>query len=270
MSKRLAVRGGHPFDRQALNHWLASTRGKRMLALEQQELARVLPNLFGRHILQIGNWGAGEGLLASADMLHRAVLGTLGDDATKALTLPESLPILGKSVDAVLLPHTLEFSPSPHNLLREVDRILTDRGRLLILGFNPWSLWGLRRSLGIGARAFPPGARFYGTGRLGDWLELLGFEVSQLRRFGAGFPWNEPHTAGAGFTLTGVLRPLTEGYLIVAKKRVVPMSLVTRPPRAQVRPMVGALGVATRLGAAQKQDGAGTIDDPVNLPNPQP
>ncbi len=37
--------------------------------------------------------------------------------------------------------------------------------------------------------------------------------------------------------------PLAEGYLIVAKKRVIPMSMVTRLPRAQVKQLVGrALG----------------------------
>jgi len=269
MPKRLAVRGGDPFDRQDLKQWLASARGKRLLELEERELQRVLPSLFGRHILQVGNWGAGERLLASADMLHRAVLGTLTGEGTKALTRPEALPVLSKSIDAVLLPHTLEFSPSPHNLLREVDRILTDRGRLLILGCNPWSLWGLRRWLGLAGRAFPPGARFYGTGRLGDWLELLDFEVTELRRFGAGFPWTEPHTAGGPFNIADSLRPLTEGYLIIAKKRVIPMSLIARLPRAQVRPMVGGAlgGVATKLNGAQAKPDP--LTDTLNLPNPQ-
>ncbi len=244
MSNRLAVSGGQPFNRQALRTWLASPRGKRLLAIEERELARVLPSLFGRHCLQIGNWGDGQ-LLASADMLHHAVLGTLVDSFgdAQAVIKPDALPILERGVDAVLLPHTLEFTPSPHNLLREVNRILSDRGRLMILGFNPWSLWGLRRVLGIGARAFPPGARFHGTGRLGDWLELLDFEVTELRRFGVGFPWTEARTAGEPFTITSLATPLAEGYLIIAKKRVVPMSLVTRLPRAQIKPMVGrALG----------------------------
>ncbi|WP_293391899.1 methyltransferase domain-containing protein [Nevskia sp.] len=244
MPNRLAVSGGQPFNRQALKTWLASPRGKRLLALEERELSRVLPNLFGRHCLQIGNWGDGQ-LLASADMLHRAVLGTLIDSLgdAQAVTQPDALPIMERSVDAVLLPHTLEFSPSPHNLLREVNRILSDRGRLMILGFNPWSLWGLRRVLGMGTRAFPTGARFHSAGRLADWLELLDFEITELRRFGVGFPWTEARTSGEPFTVASLAMPLAEGYLIVAKKRVIPMSMVTRLPRAQVKQLVGrALG----------------------------
>lgn len=252
MPNRLAVSGGQPFNRLALKTWLASPRGKRLLAIEERELARVLPSLFGRHCLQIGNWGDGQ-LLASADMLHHAVLGTLVDSVgdAQAVIKPDALPIAERSVDAVLLPHTLEFTPSPHNLLREVNRILSDRGRLMILGFNPWSLWGLRRVLGLGARAFPPGARFHSAGRLGDWLELLDFEVTELRRFGVGFPWTEARTAGEPFTMTSLATPLAEGYLIIAKKRVVPMSLISRLPRAQIKPMVGrALGGVAATPAA--------------------
>jgi SAM-dependent methyltransferase len=257
MSTRLASGGGQPLNRQTLKAWLESPRGRRLLALEAAELARVLPELFGRHILQIGNWGAGAALLDKADMLHRAVLGTFADKDAHAVTEAESLPILSTSVDAVLLPHTLEFSRSPQSLLREVDRILTDRGRLLILGFNPWSLWGLRRQLGLRPRAFPPGARFHGTGRLGDWLELLDYEVSEVRRYGAGIPRMRARSAGEGLQLASLANPLTEGYLIVAKKRVIPMSLVARLPRAQVRPLVGAAlgGVASTVAGSTSNSG---------------
>lgn len=256
MPNRLAVSGGQPFNRQALRVWLESARGKRLLALEEREMERVLPDLFGRHILQIGNWGGGQRLLSAADMLHRAVLGTLGDADAQAVTRPEALSILSKSVDAVLLPHTLEFSPSPHILLREVDRILTDRGRVLILGFNPWSVWGLRRRLGLNYRAFPSGARFHGTSRLGDWLELLDFEVTEVRRFGAGFPWAQPRTVGGPFSISGLVNPMMEAYLIVAKKRVIPLTHVGRLVRAQVRPLVGGAlgGVATRLTGVRTQN----------------
>ena len=255
MPNRIAISGGQPFNRHALSRWLQSKRGKRLLALEERELRRVLPDLFGRHILQIGNWGARQQLLTASDMLHRAVLGTLGDPDTQAVIQPESLPILDNSVDAVLLPHTLEFSPSPHILLREVDRILTDRGRLLILGFNPWSVWGLRHRLGLGFNVFPSGARFYRTGRLGDWLELLDFEVTEQRCYGVGFPWAPARSVGGPLNLPGLLNPLMEGYLIVAKKRVIPMSLVGRLPRAQVRAFVGRPigGVATRLTGVPSQ-----------------
>ena len=108
----------------------------------------------------------------------------------------------------------------------------------------------MRRLLGLGHRAFPRGARFHGTGRIGDWLELLDFEVTELRRFGVGFPWSAPSTAGEPFSLGSLVKPWMEGYLLVARKRVIPMTLVGKLARASVRPMVGrALGTAANTRA---------------------
>jgi hypothetical protein len=78
-----------------------------------------------------------------------------------------------------------------------------------------------------------------------EWLELLDFEVMLVRRYGAGFPWMSPRTVGEPFGLNTLMNPFMEGYLIMAKKRVIPMSLVGRLPRAQVRVLAGgAIGGA--------------------------
>jgi len=233
------TRGGQPLKRQALELWLRSPRGQRLLALEMQEVARVLPDVFGRHVLQIGDWGVDGGLLGAAETLHRAVLGTLGGTGSAALINPESLPLMGKSVDAVLLPHTLEFTRSPHNVLREADRVLNDRGRLFVLGFNPWGAWAMRGWLGLRHACFPAGARFYSASRLHDWLELLDFEVTEVRRFGAGFPWLAPRSLGDHWSPGSLLAPMAEAYLLTAKKRVLPVNFVGRVQRAQVKPLVG-------------------------------
>lgn len=242
-------RSGRPLDRYALSLWLRSPRGRRLLELEERELRRVLPEVFGRHVLQIGSWGRGDELLASSETLHRAVLGTVADLGAQALSEPEQLPVLSKSVDGVVLPHTLEFAHSPHNVLREAARVLNDRGRLFVLGFSPVGAWVLRQRLGLAYRAFPPPARYYGVGRLWDWLELLDFEVTEVRRFGIGFPWMAPRSQNEVWHLGSWLAPLSDAYLLVAKKRVVPVNLVGRVQRAQVRPLIGGAvtgGVQTR------------------------
>jgi len=235
-------RGGTPFNRHTLELWLRSPRGRRLLALEERELKRVLPDVFGRHVLQVGSWGRGDRLLAASEMLHRAVLGTVPDLGAQALAEPERLPIQEKSVDAVVLPHCLEFSRSPYPVLREVNRILSDRGRLVVLGFSPWSAWAWRQWFGLRYRAFPPGARFVSVGRLSDWLELLDFEVCEVRRYGVGFPWTRPSSED-GRGLGRWLGAWSEGYLLVAKKRVIPMTLVGRAQRAAVRPILGGVTV---------------------------
>lgn len=245
-----ARRGGRPFSRQTFELWLSSQRGRRLLELEQQEVRRVLPDVFGRHLLQIGSWGHGGQLLAGSETLHSAVLGTVGGLGAQALTEPERLPVLNKSIDAVLLPHTLEFARSPQSVLREVNRILTDRGRLFILGFNPWSGWGFRQALGLRHRAFPQGARFHGVGQICDWLELLDLEVVEVRRYGVGFPWLESRSDGDPFDVGSLTQPLAEAYLLVAKKRVIPINRIGKVQRAQIKPLIGVPASEARSNTA--------------------
>lgn len=251
MNTRFGQYGGRPLSRQSLLEWQRSPRARRLLALEERELKQVLPDLFGRHILQIGNWGRGQRLLSSAEMLHRAVLGPNSGLGVQALIDLEQLPIMTRSVDAVILPHTLEFVRSPHMLLREVDRILTDRGRLVILGFNPWSLWGVRQRLGLGYRTFPSGARNYSVGRLCDWLALLNLEITVVSRFGRGFPWSAPRGLGDPLSLRTLAAPLLPNYLVVAKKRVIPINRLGQTQRAQVRPLLGAAMPVPGAGSEQ-------------------
>ncbi|MFT4100003.1 MAG: class I SAM-dependent methyltransferase [Burkholderiaceae bacterium] len=92
----------------------------------------------------------------------------------------EHLPFAEQSVDLVVMPHVLEFASDPHQVLREVDRVLRPEGRVLLSGINPISLWGARHLVPrIGRPVLPPGARLIGLPRLRDWFKLLSFDVDQ-------------------------------------------------------------------------------------------
>ena len=91
-----------------------------------------------------------------------------------------ALPFPAASLDLVVLPHTLELSADPHQVLREVERVLVPEGRVVICGLNPASLWGLRQGRGggwLGRRYLPDAGEFISPWRLRDWLRLLGFEL---------------------------------------------------------------------------------------------
>ena len=62
------------------------------------------------------------------------------------------LPFDASSLDLVVLPHALELARDPHLALREVERVLVPEGRVVIVGFNPASLWGAAPA----ARALAP------------------------------------------------------------------------------------------------------------------
>lgn len=104
---------------------------------------------------------------------------------------PEELPFETASIDLMLLPHMLEFSLHPHQILREVERVMMPEGRLLITGFNPHSLWGMRHALGP-KTDFPWRGSFISLPRLKDWLALLGFEMAEVRFACYAPPFNSP------------------------------------------------------------------------------
>lgn len=178
-----------------LQDWLATAAGRYLLAWERQQVDAAVADIFGYHALQLGVPEL-DGLQANR-MPHRwLATETIRSDLSHASAQPAilcdfaALPFPEASLDLVLLPHTLEFSADPHATLREVERVLVPDGRVVICGFNPVSLWGLRqrrahlyRKLGVGHLFLPDAGEFIGHWRLRDWLRLLGFEV-EVAEFG--------------------------------------------------------------------------------------
>ena len=160
----------------ALRQWYDSLQGQLVLAEERKALDRVIPDLFGYHLLQVGD--CGQDVLGTSRILHRMVMGVDARcDRATGVSLcahPEQLPFQSDSLDAILLYHALEFSPDPHQVLREVERCLVPEGHVVILGFDPRSLWGGWRMLRRRSH-LPWTGRFLSPSRLRDWLSLLDF-----------------------------------------------------------------------------------------------
>lgn len=167
---------------QQLEAWYATPLGELLAQAEQAALEEILPNLFGYHLLQVGC--AGRSVLDSSLILHKVVMVNQHGAELEVPLLAgeaEKMPIQTDTIDAVILYHALEFSHDPHQVLREAERILVPEGHIVILGFNPFSLWGLRRWLPYRRSAMPWCGRFLSLLRLRDWLALLGFEVLSTR-----------------------------------------------------------------------------------------
>jgi SAM-dependent methyltransferase len=80
----------------------------------------------------------------------------------------------------MVLPHTLDFASDPHQVLREVERVLIPQGKVLLCGFNPWSQWGLWRLLHLRSSSVPWCGHFFSSKRIQDWFSLLGFELEEV------------------------------------------------------------------------------------------
>ena len=157
---------------QSLSEWFATAQGAYVLAREQAYFDRTVGAIFGYNALQMA--------LPEYDFLrcNRMPLRfTAGNQTGNAVRLcTTELPFASGSLDLVLLPHVLEFAVHPHQILREVERVLMPEGSLIISAFNPRSLWGLYRALGC-RKGYPWDGHFINLPRLKDWLALLGFEV---------------------------------------------------------------------------------------------
>ena len=244
------------------SNWLRTPVGQRVYALERKYVSEALSQVFGWQLLQIGDWpGAddGNGLLADGRTQQKSIVARRpenfpspnGARVGRICSRIDALGIASDSVDAVLLPHTLEQEPDPYVVLREVERILMGDGQLIVLGFRPMSLWGLRHLLA--RNGYPPGAeRLLGEWRLRDWLKLLGFEVVDARRFLFTGPWGKAAPGSQRFfeIMGAHAWPfLAGGYLLKARKRVYSVT----PIRLRWRTRTGVVGglaepAARRLG----------------------
>jgi SAM-dependent methyltransferase len=221
------------WDELPMGEWLA--------AEIQERLDLWCPLLFGYHLLKLGALSSHLSCSRSAIRhqvslgLEGAGLGVLGDVA--------ELPIRDAVIDACLLAQTLDYTNDPHQVLREVERVLTADGWLILSGFNPHSLVGLGRLLPFMRRQHPWHARMFSPERIRDWLELLGFELVHYEAFGfsslsSGSKihwWRE----NLGRDYCGYFASV---YMLAARKRTIPLTL--EPERRWARKPLIVPGMA--------------------------
>jgi SAM-dependent methyltransferase len=157
--------------------WWTTPLGRYLLVREQAYFDDAVADVFGFNALQLGHL---EHDFLSASRIPLKCRLAPHPPATLRADFHD-LPIAANSVDLLVLPHTLEFSSVPHQILREVHRALMPEGHVVISGFNPRSLWGLRRLFYGEREAFPWCGRFINLPRLKDWLALLGLEIAAGR-----------------------------------------------------------------------------------------
>lgn len=179
-----------------LRQWFSSPAGQQLLAQEAALLAEPLQDCFGYSELRLGllpeSLPQAESRVQSSITLGWSDMPRQGRGLDICCT-PTDLPIASESQDLVLLHHLLEFIDRPHQLLREIERVLVPRGRIMILGFNPWSLWGLRNTISNLRSNSAWHSQLLALRRLGDWLQLLGFDIEAPRYTAHRLPMNTPN-----------------------------------------------------------------------------
>lgn len=221
--------------------WLSTPLGRQLLQGESELLGGLLDDVFGLELLQIGGWGASRELLSASRTRRQTIVAEQPGGAVDIVARLDQLPVQTASIDAVLLPHTLEFHADPQAVVREADRVLTGEGQLIILGFRPWSLWGLRSR--ASREGYPHGlTEPLGARRVRDWLGLLGYEVVRQRTYLYSRPWASAAHMTRRILRRGLFNPLpAAAWLLCARKHVYRMTpLRLRFPRER-RNVIGAL-----------------------------
>ena len=200
-----------------LAEWFQTPPGQYVLAWERAQFDAAVADVFGYYARQVGlaDWN----LLRANRMPFKGCVGTEAPAPEHAeawqsrvvLAQPEALPFESQSVDLLVLPHAFECTAEPHNVLREVERVLVPEGRVVISGFNPWSMWGARAHARHGAMAAAAAVVAGVAASAQDWFKLLSLEVKQSH-FGcyapacrsengcvAGASWNRPARAGGAW-----------------------------------------------------------------------
>ncbi|SJM95221.1 Methyltransferase type 11 [Crenothrix polyspora] len=172
--------------RNFLFAWYQTPRGKLQKQLELDYLQRSITVSCKQIILQIGGLGWENEFIDCELYRNYTIVDTkdLGySGARKIRAKAHHLPLQSDSVDMIILPHLLEFDLSRFQTMREIERILKPEGVLVVLNFNPWSLWVRYQYIWDKKLADSWRGHFIGRGRILDWLKLLNFEVISLAQF---------------------------------------------------------------------------------------
>lgn len=202
---------------EAFDRWLSEPSGLALLDAERALLGEILPRMIGYAALQCAV-GRPRRLLDISGIRQQIYLSASESDSASLRAQPCTFPLRKQSLDLVLLHHTLDFDNDPQQVLRNAARTLVPGGALVVVGFNPVSVWGLMRFFRGGSVAMPWKARFISAHRVGDWASVLGCEPEGLAS-----SYHSPQQSKLGIWLSWIMGKLWSQngsfYVMVARKR---------------------------------------------------
>lgn len=226
---------------QRCSSWYKSLSGQSALASTEELCAKTMSEIFGYYAIQIGALSGQCDLLkhsrinASFSLANPDNLLDLNDLNQipenpidhAVISSNEQLPISTDNVDLVIASHVLEMSQNPHQVLREIDRVLVPEGHCILIGFNPYSLANINKPRKFLRKPDKQNYKMRSVHRVKDWFSLLGFEVLEVNYMGVrptvknqklfnSLQWLERWGEYAGPILGSM-------YIVHAKKQVIAM-----------------------------------------------
>lgn len=223
---------------QHCSNWYKTLSGQSALASTEQLCAKTMSEIFGYYAIQIGALSGECNLLehsrinASFSLANPENFLGLNEDQVSpidhaVISTNQQLPISTDNVDLVVASHVLEMSENPHQVLREIERVLVPEGHCILIGFNPFALSNINKPRRLFQKAKKENYKMRSVHRVKDWFSLLGFEVLEVNYMGFrptfknkkifnSLEWLERWGEYAGPILGSM-------YIVHAKKQVIAM-----------------------------------------------
>ena len=135
----------HSSNHQEISHlelWLSEGAGVTLHDTERAICDELLPNYYGDVLLQAGIPSVP---IYQKSATRRQIM--MGVSAGELIGNPGQLPFANESIDVLVAQHLLDVGARPQFLVQELARTILPMGRLIVIGFNPLSLWSCRRVL---------------------------------------------------------------------------------------------------------------------------
>lgn len=209
-----------------LSAWFATPLGKSLYRAESRVCGRDVFKVPGYRAVQLGI-APDHTLLEALPHKHKFVLASVFNQNAACVCDYQALPLPTSTLDTVLLHHVLDFSPEPHALLNESARIVSAGGYIIVVGFNPFSIFGISKWLaGLLTRQQVWRHNSLRRARLIDWLQLIGFQLvaCETGRFER-LTEKQSQPRQPGLILEWLRRRISVGgfYVIVARKQATPL-----------------------------------------------
>ena len=132
-----------------LRNFYSTRLGQVARRMMRRKVRKIWPSVKGRNVMALGYPTPflryyrveAKRLVALMPAEQGALSWTEKTPNIVVLTEETLLPLPDKSIDLALVVHALEFTSSPKEMIREVWRVLSDGGRLLLIVPNRTGIW---------------------------------------------------------------------------------------------------------------------------------
>ena len=175
---------------QRVYSWFESTVASFLFEKEIEMIARELPKGFGRVLLYssvIGTHPLQHSLFEKSRAAYKMHFSPVASEEPQKTEIPNTmfcvgsltaLPFENDSIDTIVLHHALDIEWDVYQVLREAVRVLAPGGQLVILGFNPFSLFGASHFFLRFLQGAVWSRHFISSVRLSEWMHLLDLDMN--------------------------------------------------------------------------------------------